>query len=471
MVIAAVGIDRKSFWLDEALSLNATASWSEFPDRMRELHGASWLYYVLLFGWRTLAESDSALRLSSALCAGFAVGLTYLVGRRLAGQWGGVLSALLLATNWVFLSHAQELRMYSLAAAMSCMHGLLLLHALRTRSTRAWFACGLLAVPTMAVHYFAFLTWAAQFGAALIVWRRRIPWASAAQAAAVAIAGLIAHALVFEPRAVTTMTYLTTPSIKELVWTIEEFSGATRLAAALLLGSAMIAFLSRLRATDRVSVLDTQIREYFWLGCWLAGPMLALYVLSIVSTPLFLDRYLLPSLPALALLAGCAIARAQPHWLAISLTAAAVLAQVLSYADPKGRVESEDWRSAAAYFRENARPEEPVVFFSYYVEAPFRRYAGMAPTQPTSTPASQPDTDRVYVWRTGEGAVMSFEQAARELRSSARIWLILSHDRLTHNRAHNLSRERLHEMLASLELSTLHEQGFPGVNVRLLARN
>lgn len=469
-LLTYVGIDRKGLWLDEALSLNVTSSWADFPLRLQELRGASWLYYLLLFGWHSFAESDTALRISSLLAGAVATALTYLIGRRLAGPWGGTLSALILASNWMFISHSQELRMYALATALVCANGLILLRAIRVRTTGPWLLCGLLSVLCMATHYFALLAWAAQFAAALVVWRRDVNWRGASLAVATALAAVLIHWVLFQPSAIATSNFLSVPSIKELGWTLEKFSGTNRPQAVLFACAGVVAIGLSLLVARRSGTLGDRLREVAWLASWLILPIFGLYVLSIVGRPVFLVRYLVPAIPALALLVGCALARIRSPWLLAGLVSLVVVSQIASYREFRNLDQKEDWRAAAAHYKANAMAGDTVVFFSYYVEAPFRRYAGLSWASGRSTPAIQPDNERLYLWSNEDGATLPFDDAIVALSGRNRVWLVLSHDLLAFNPQQNRARQRLFELLAQLDLRAQQEWQVSGVRLLLLVK-
>ncbi|HEY3353983.1 MAG TPA: glycosyltransferase family 39 protein [Polyangia bacterium] len=91
-------------------------------------------------------------RLLSWLCGGGALGLTYLLGRRVSGRLAGLIAALLLGTNLLFAWHSREVRpeaMLLLAAALALY---LFLRGLEEERGRWLLWAGLTATLAVEIH-------------------------------------------------------------------------------------------------------------------------------------------------------------------------------------------------------------------------------------------------------------------------------------------------------------------------------
>ena len=135
LLVVAVGfllrlhqIGADSLWIDEAFSiwlaehpLDGMISWVRSVDHHPPL------YYVLLHGWTSIfsvgeggasmtvaARMTLSTRVLSALFGVLAIPVIYLLGRRMADERVGVISALILALSPFHVRFAQEARMYSL---------------------------------------------------------------------------------------------------------------------------------------------------------------------------------------------------------------------------------------------------------------------------------------------------------------------------------------------------------------------
>jgi mannosyltransferase len=108
------------FWIDEGLSVGiADRPLGAIPEALR-LDGSPPLYYVLLHVWMQLTgTSEEATRALSVLFALLAVPVAWWSARLLFGTRAGWMAAVLAATSPFLTTHAQEARMYALAALLA----------------------------------------------------------------------------------------------------------------------------------------------------------------------------------------------------------------------------------------------------------------------------------------------------------------------------------------------------------------
>ena len=112
----------KSVWWDEGLavwsarqSLTAIARWTA-----ADVHPP--LYFWMLHFWRLgSGDSESGLRLLSAVIGVLTVAVTYRLGRVLGGPRAGLLAALLMGISRFDIWWSQEMRMYALAALLAAL--------------------------------------------------------------------------------------------------------------------------------------------------------------------------------------------------------------------------------------------------------------------------------------------------------------------------------------------------------------
>ena len=158
----------KSLWLDEAFSAwqagNSVAQIITLDRQLAEPHPP--LYYVGLHYWTgLLGNSETILRLPSAILSLGSVGLLYLLGRRLFNPTIGLMAAGLLSVSPINIWYAQEARMHAPITFLGLLAALLL-------TWDRWLTLPLLAV-TLAVGLYLDYTfiplWMA-LSAAWFVW-------------------------------------------------------------------------------------------------------------------------------------------------------------------------------------------------------------------------------------------------------------------------------------------------------------
>jgi mannosyltransferase len=154
---------------------------------------------------------------------------------------------------------------------------------------------------------------------------------------------------------------------------------------------------------------------------WLVVPFGVTLAFSLLVQPVFLDRYLIITLPAVALVAAFGIVQMRRAWLVPSVLAVVVLSAI-GVVDWYRAPSHEEWRSAVAYVMRNARSDDGIVFcapftrpaFEYYVLRgdPKSRPIPLSPAAPWSArlndrppvPAAQwpPHLARIWVIRAYE---------------------------------------------------------------------
>jgi mannosyltransferase len=364
-------IDAQSLWYDEGISAHQLTR--SFPEILRAaaLDTHPPLYYWTLKAWGdTLGASELGLRSLSAAAGLLAVVLTWLIGRRLFGPLAATLAALLLAVAPLAVYYSQEVRMYAQVTAL----GLLAVYAY----TRRWpWLYALAGIATLYTQYLGAAILIALNLHALAWWRAQtrrewLTWVAANAAIALAFLPWLptflaqqSHALNTSPRTATGL----------VVDTLTAYGGG------IVHGDV---FLTTGGVLVALAVLGTVLwrdRRAASLGLliWLAP--LALVIVLGLRSGLFELRYLVLSLPGLALLAAAGIVRLARHPLAavgVGLTALAPAALALSaqYFDPT--LARDDYRGLVAFIQAEARPSDVVVLsapnqtevFGYYYRGP-----------------------------------------------------------------------------------------------------
>lgn len=121
VLILAIGLRligiNQSLWLDEAISANvAQMPIGEIIKNfsIHDFHPP--FYYLFLNVWQNIFGNNvAALRLSSILCSLITIYFVYLIGKKIKDKKIGLLAALILTLNPLFVYFSQELRMYSMA--------------------------------------------------------------------------------------------------------------------------------------------------------------------------------------------------------------------------------------------------------------------------------------------------------------------------------------------------------------------
>jgi uncharacterized membrane protein len=194
LVLRAYGLLAQSLWLDEAMSLYwASLPAGEVLARLMALSGDPHppLYYLLLKAWiAALGDGEIAVKALSVAAGLALIPLTYGLGQRLFGRRTGLLAALLASSSPLLVWYAQEVRMYSLLAALTLAAALCLWQALDTRRGLWWPLYALVALAGAYTHVYGALLLPFHGLFALWAWRRG--WRGAGFSSI--LAGLLAFA-------------------------------------------------------------------------------------------------------------------------------------------------------------------------------------------------------------------------------------------------------------------------------------
>jgi mannosyltransferase len=314
-------IDGRQLWRDEHSAWwAATLPAADFLRLLGHVDAVLAPYYLLLRGWIGIAgDSALALRLPSAAAMSLASALLVLVGRRLYRLEVGVVAGLLFALLPSVSRYGQEARPYAFVVAAVVAATLLLLRALdEPASVRRWIAYAVGVAAVGCFHLVSLLVLVSHAALMLEVgppsrWRRpREDWGRWAFAV---VAGLVL---------VSPFVVLGSMQSAQIEWIRFTRHGLFDYPSILFRSGSVAAVVLALAA----AALRGPRSAVAALVTWAALPP-ALLLATFDQLHLFYPRYLLFTLPALALLAADTVTRAgarmRPRW----LVPAALLAGLL----------------------------------------------------------------------------------------------------------------------------------------------
>ncbi len=378
----------KSLWLDEGATVAlARASWQHFA--WVWWYGEANLqtvYFLLMRGWIHLGQSEAWIRLPPALFGIASVPLIFVVARKFLGDVPALASAALLAFNPTHVSYSQEARSYTLTIFLVLLSAYYFVRAAESDRRKDWAAWTLVSVLAFYSHDFAALVLIAQ-ACSLFFKAKPAPWRPVVICGVVILlAALPSLTYVFRASPENLhFLWMPRPSAKEF-WHLAMFfgGGGAKVAVAVIL---WIAGLLAIWRSRRFSASDE-----FWRGMlivlWAVLPP-AITALTSLLHPMFLQRYMIFSLPATILLAGLGVS-VLGRWhvglvLVAALCAMSIPTIFRDYSKP-----FEDWRAASSAILSTASPGDAVVFFPFYTRVVFDyyrdRHSGSAPVHVFAPP-------------------------------------------------------------------------------------
>ncbi|WP_018351052.1 glycosyltransferase family 39 protein [Longispora albida] len=333
-------IGRPGLWADELATWGAARMPpGQLLRMLTEADAANLAYYLLMSAWvRVAGESETALRLPSLAAMTAAAGLLAVLGRRLVSYRAGLAAGLVFALLPITSRYAQEARVYAIvillavAAALLLVRFKLILYGFVVAGLGWLHMVALLLIPAHAIV----VTYRARSSHAVQRW-------AVAATAGVLAAGPLAW-LSAQQR--TQVSWIPPPTLRAVITLPDRVAGGAAVAG-FLLALAILAISKR-----RVSVLAIS-----WA---LVPPLILLLCAPVVN--LFWWRYLLFTVPALALLAGFALARARTVPLVLGLLTLGAIGMYpsVSYRAPDGH--EHDTRGAAAVIAAHSRPGDAIAY-------------------------------------------------------------------------------------------------------------
>jgi len=356
------------------------------------------LYFLALRPWlAAFGESEAALRSFSALAGAALIPLMFWLGNRLFGKRAGWIAATLAAVSPYAVWYSQEGKMYAWVALLAAGIFACFWIGLETGSRRAWAGYVILTMLSPFVHYLTALlipTFALVFLAGLRRWRPHargylvslaliaLPYLPfAAWQLPVWLSGFrTGHPFVPFPRALASVLFGFSEGVRPLdtFWALVPFLLCLLAAWGLSNATANGRESSRMAPDIRVHSRYSRLLSVASCTIWWAAPFLLLFAISLRS-PLFVERYLITTLPAFLLLvaAGLDSLLRRSRWIGILTTAAILLVFLRGVWVQATQPLKPDMRAAAQYVCPRLSPGDAVIFLIPHVEPVFARYCSV----------------------------------------------------------------------------------------------
>lgn len=140
LILRSIALDQ-SFWLDEAINVNAVVH-SNFKTlisaySLGDFHPP--LYHILLKVWVSLfGNSEISARLPSVFLGTATVYVIYLIGKKLFEEKTALIAATLTATSPLLIYYSQEARMYMMAAFFASLSVYFFVSVLKKENILLW---------------------------------------------------------------------------------------------------------------------------------------------------------------------------------------------------------------------------------------------------------------------------------------------------------------------------------------------
>ena len=321
-------LGQPSLWVDESFTARAMSY-----SYTRLVHEHHWLYYTLMKPWVGVAgTSEIALRFPSVLAGAAACALLVPLGDRLLGRPVGTIAGVVLAVNAFVVQWSQQARSYSFVLLGAVVATMALVRLGRARTRRSWLLYtgalgGLLLLQPLSAGLLASAHVLAARG-----YRLRVVTAGFA---VVVLASPFLLGVYRRDSEGGTLVWNKPANGETITRAMLELSGAVGIGLMLALGA--LVFIRR---------------ERWLLASWALVPFATTLALTPVGD-VFIDRYLIVSAPAFALLVAMTIQRLRGPWRVggVGTFAVGAVAGLLIWYSPHGSDNwaGQDWKAATQF--------------------------------------------------------------------------------------------------------------------------
>jgi mannosyltransferase len=356
-----------SFWGDEAATILAASrplpTLFSMLTNVDAVHGT---YYTFMHFWiAVFGSSELAVRVPSAIAAGFVVAGTVTLARRLWDRSTAIISGIIVTVMPQLTHMGMEGRSYAFAIAIAVWLTVLFLRTVESNPTRLrdWLAYAFALAAGMYVFLYLGLIVLAH---GVVVARRRPNggrrhWVSAVGIAVVIASPVIIAGLTQREQ----VAYLAT----------RQYAAAGNVLVAQWFGSVPFAILAWVlivvAVVNGVRARDSRV---LFLGSWLVLPTAMILAVDALLFPSYSMRYLTFCLPAAAvLMARGVVVTRQRRFVVLGIAGVVALAVPTYLSDrmPYGKDGGSDLRQVAEFVHATASPGDAVVFSDE--TEPFRR--------------------------------------------------------------------------------------------------
>lgn len=352
LVVARFRLRRPTLgWDENATWIASRRTPGQIVDLAQHFDGVISPYYLFMHFWTAVfGDSEFALRAPSLLAVAAGVGVAGELGRRLFGPGVGLLCGLLLVAVPQLSRYAQDARAYGLAFLFATVATLLLYRAVRRPGWGRWTAYAVLVTLTGLAHMLALLMLA---GHAFVVLSRRrhgrdrrlLRWPAVTAAALVPVLPLVYLGLTQRGDQ---LDWIEDMSLDQ-VWAAPGAIFGSAAAGLLLIGLALA-----VRWRDRQVVAE--------LAVLAVVPPVVLIAVSFVTSSLWVPRYVLFTVPAVALLAAAALRGLRARALAALLLLVAVAVPAHQELRDRASHMGADFRTVAAAIARGQQPGDVIVY-------------------------------------------------------------------------------------------------------------
>ena len=426
------------------------------------------LYYLLLRAWLIFGDSESAVRSLSVLFGVASIPAAYFLSHRLFGRKASLAGAALMAVNAFQIRYSQEARSYGLVMFLAIISTYLFVRLLESpRRPANWAAYVAVCAAGVYSHFFFYLVITAHLlSLKSSLWRKLpVKFLIVSVISFLILTAPLNYFILFRDQG--QLSWLPRLTLGDFSQFTTFFTGDARWPLAIAYAVACaLAILPltwfKIGQTDHSSTWPIKL-----VAVWLLFPILSTAGLSF-ARPVFSDRFMCISAPALTMLAGVGIAKLDRLWPRSGAASATALAIMLALSlwgmhryNTSREARGDRWHLAVKFVSGEQQPGDAFIFYRASALWPFDYYR----QQDVEDGATSNIPVILFPPKISNPLQMPDDALLRlEIQKQKKIWLVLHHDDLV------AGRQAIARAIKDLLAEGFHiarEQSFPAVTGRI----
>jgi mannosyltransferase len=342
------------------------------------------VYFLLLNLWiRLFGTSEVTLRSLAAIFGTVSIILVYLTGSILFTRKVGLAGSFLFAISCFQIQYSQEVRGYSLLVLASLLSYYFFIKIIKQNKKQDYIFYLLANILLGYTHIFGVFIVISQILFFFIYWNKyslqRIKFFAAIGAIILLYIPLAFMLFGNVQKIINNGFWITEPGFKDVVKTLVEFSGwklSGHYVSIVFLIFVIYGFFSlklsmnewswksplkSLENTELIVRFDS-INEELLLTIWLSVSLVITFVISRITTPIFLNRYLIGASPALYLLVAKGIINLKKKFLIYPVLILIIVLSSFGLQKYYNDNIKEQWREVANFIEENSTDKDIIIF-------------------------------------------------------------------------------------------------------------
>lgn len=373
----------ESLTLDEMATVNVAKKSIEEIILYRNIHPP--FYYIIIHYWIELfGDSEFSIRFPSVIFGIISVFIIYKLGKLIFDEKVGILGAFILSISIFHILYSQTARFYSLltlSVLLSSYYFIKILEEPKQKNTIKYIISTLLMVYAHGYGLFYIIFQNIYY----LLFKKNIRYWFLVQG--IILIFFMPWIYIMIKRLVTLgvggggLSWIREPTLYSLYDLFKFFAGTNEIGIYIFIFVCIadLFIFRKKEQTDRINEKNSGssdiLHRRIFLFLWLLFPIIMSFIISIIFDPIYLNRYVIGSLPAFLLIISKGIINFKKYSMVIPIILIIlILPTIPTIGSYYSVLDQEQWRDVANYIDANRKNDEIILLYIVNVKVPFSYY-------------------------------------------------------------------------------------------------